>query len=222
MMRWHLALAAGLAAVAVHGCETTPTRGQPATREVAVERYQKAMKYIREQNIDMALVTIQSAISADPSAAIYHHVYANLLAQKHQYVQAELEYRAAIQRDPMYDPSWEGLVQVVRAQGDKEKVAVVLRDRVRISPLDAGWRLRLGKAYEATGNLMGAERELRAAADLGKGEQAAYAHVRLGLVYEALGRPGAAVREYEESLKLNPDQPQVRAILDQLEAPPKP
>ena len=128
-----------------------------------------------------------------------------------------MEYRLAVTRDPYDDESWEGLVQVVRKQGQRERVPVVIRERVRVDPLDPEWRLRLGLAYEEVGDLILAERELRAAANLAEGKRAAYAHARLGIVYEALGKTAAALREYRESLKLDPDQVQVKRFVERLQ-----
>ena len=212
----------GVTALLVCGCSgvTLWHRG-PAPAEVARGHYHKALRYVDAQDIDMALDEIERAIDADPAAAKYRQLHARLLGQQGQYVQAELEYRQAVSRDPYDDASWEGLIQVVRAQGDKERVPPVIRERVRVDPLDVDWRLRLGLAYEEIGELLGAERELKAAADLAKGERAAYAHARLGIVYEALGQRAAAIREYEESLTINPDQVEVRRILERLKAAPK-
>jgi len=214
-----MGIAAVLTAGLVVGCvDSTLRRRGPGTREVAVEHYQKAIKHIEAQDIDRAILEVRRAIDTDPTKAVYHRLYGNLLAQQGEYVQAELAYRQAISRDPYDDESWRGRVQVVRQQGDKERVPLVIRERVRVEPLNADWRIELGLAYEDLGELLGAEREFRAAADLATGHRAAYAHARLGLVYEALGRPKAAIREYEESLKLNPDQTQVKDFLDRLKA----
>lgn len=218
--RW-MGPAAAAALIAVVGCVEPSPRGEPAPREVAVEHYQRAMRLIEDQEIDQAMVAIRRAIAANPTYAVYHYVYGNLLAQKQQYLEAELEYQAATRSDPLHDPSWEGRIQMALAQGDKDRVPGIIRERVRVSPLEAGWRLRLGLAHEALGDLIAAERELKAAADLAKGAQAAEAHARLGVVYEALGRPTAAIREYEESLKVNPNQPDLIEIVNRLKGAPR-
>lgn len=214
-----LALVA-VVALAAGACIEPSLRPRPMTREVAVEHYKKAQELVQAQDIDLAIVAIRKAVAADPRQAEYHRFLANLLAQKTEWVDAEMEYRAAIRTDATNDLAWEGLVYVVRAEGQKDRLPGIIKERVGLSPLDAKWRMRLGLAYEDLGQLRNAEQALKDAADLAKGDQEAYILARLGLVYEALREPEKAIREYEQSLKLHPDQPRLREIVERLRALP--
>jgi Tfp pilus assembly protein PilF len=211
-------LGAAAVMLVVLGCTTPPERTPPGGRGLAMTHYRKAQQYVEKQDLDMALVEVQKAIDTDPRAGAYHHLKASLLAQKREYALAEVEYRQAIDREPGYDPSWEGLVDVVAKQGFKENVVKVIQDRLAIAPTSAKWRMRLGMALLNVGDAAGAERELKAAADQAQGVEAAAAHVQLGIFYESRNEPAKALREYEESLRINPDQPKVREIVQQLRA----
>ncbi len=214
----HLALA--LAVLVAAGCINPDRRMRPMTREVAVEHYKKCQEYIQNQDIDMAIVEIKKAIAADTRQGEYHRILGNLLAQKTEWGDAEMEYREAIRTDPTNDQSWEGLLYVVRQEKQKDRLPSIVRERVELSPRDPKWRFRLGLVYEDLGQLREAELALKDAADLAKGEQEAEILDHLGIVYEGLGEPEKAIREYEQSLKINPNQPRIRAIVERLRAAP--
>lgn len=208
---WVCALAV---AAAVSGCLDPLSRRRSAgSSDVAYRYYETAMACIERQDLENAITNISLAVARDPTVAEYHRIYGNLLAQRGFYLDAEMEYRKAIGLDPKNDATWEGYMEAVRAQRQTVRLPGIVRDRIRIEPLNPKWHLELGRVYEENDELIGAEQAFRDASNLAKGEMAAYAHARLGLVYDQLDEPLKAQREYAESLRLNPNQPEVRTLL---------
>jgi tetratricopeptide (TPR) repeat protein len=109
------------------------------------------------------------------------------LAERGDYVAAEAEYRAALQLDTRFAPTWANLADMFRAQGRESEAESTLRKGLALSPADATLHHALGLSLVRQQRKDEALRELRRATELDPD------NARFKYVYEiAVGEVGAA------------------------------
>lgn len=169
---------------------------------------------------DKAKIQIEQLRTQD--AAEWHYALGNCRRQKKDFAAADDEFRLALQSHPksaelIYDI---GDYLVKREQGEELLEVAVLGERV--APADPR-----GKYYRAVGvilkneRLEEAERLLREYLETAPKRTAypryAVAHTWLGRLYEAKGNKGAAAREYQVALQLEPKNKVARDSLQRVE-----
>jgi tetratricopeptide (TPR) repeat protein len=118
-------------------------------------------------------------------------------------VDAERDYRATLDADPVHTDALH-LLGVLRHQQGRHEEAVDLVGRaVALRPNDAGLQLNLGNALKALGRLDGAIERFRNALTLAP--EFPLAHYNLGNAYALAGRHADAVDAFERSLRLQPN-----------------
>lgn len=117
--------------------------------------------------------------------------------------EAERDYRATLDADPVHTDALH-LLGVLRHQQGRHEEAVDLVGRaVALRPDDAGLQLNLGNALKALGRLDGAIERFRNALSLAP--EFPLAHYNLGNAYALAGRHADAVDAFERSLRLQPN-----------------
>lgn len=116
---------------------------------------------------------------------------------------AERDYRAAIDADPVHTDALHLLGVLRHQQGRHEEAAELVGRAVALRPNDAGLQLNLGNALKALGKLDGAIERFRNALTLAP--DFGLAHYNLGNAYALAGRHEDAVDAFERSLRLQPN-----------------
>jgi tetratricopeptide (TPR) repeat protein len=116
---------------------------------------------------------------------------------------AERDYRAAIDADPVHTDALHLLGVLRHQQGRHEEAADLVGRAVALRPNDAALQLNLGNALKALGRLDGAIERFRNALSLAP--EFALAHYNLGNAYALAGRHEDAVDAFERSLRLQPN-----------------
>ncbi|WP_442807629.1 tetratricopeptide repeat protein [Trinickia soli] len=118
-------------------------------------------------------------------------------------VDAERDYRAAIEADPVHTDALHLLGVLRHQQGRHEEAADLVSRAVALRPDDAALQLNLGNALKALGRLDGAIERFRNALTLAP--EFPLAHYNLGNAYAQAGRHEDAVDAFEKSLRLQPN-----------------
>lgn len=118
---------------------------------------------------------------------------------------AERDYRAAIEADPVHTDALHLLGVLRHQQGRHEEAADLVGRAVALRPNDAALQLNLGNALKALGRLDGAIERFRNALSLAP--EFPIAQYNLGNAYAQAGRHEDAVDAFEKSLRLQPNDP---------------
>ncbi|MGN6667972.1 MAG: tetratricopeptide repeat protein [Trinickia sp.] len=118
-------------------------------------------------------------------------------------VDAERDYRAALDADPVHTDALHLLGVLRHQQGRHEEAADLVGRAVALRPNDAALQLNLGNALKALGRLDGAIERFRNALTLAP--EFPLAHYNLGNAYALAGRHEDAVDAFERSLRLQPN-----------------
>ncbi|RDU97081.1 tetratricopeptide repeat protein [Trinickia dinghuensis] len=116
---------------------------------------------------------------------------------------AERDYRAAIDADPVHTDALHLLGVLRHQQGRHEEAADLVGRAVALRPNDAALQLNLGNALKALGRLDGAIDRFRNALSLAP--EFPLAHYNLANTYALVGRHQDAVDAFERSLRLQPN-----------------
>ena len=116
---------------------------------------------------------------------------------------AERDYRAAIDADPVHTDALHLLGVLRHQQGRHEEAADLVGRAVALRPNDAALQLNLGNALKALGRLDGAIERFRNALSLAP--EFPLAHYNLGNAYALAGRHEDAVDAFERTLRLQPN-----------------
>ncbi|WP_206955792.1 tetratricopeptide repeat protein [Trinickia acidisoli] len=116
---------------------------------------------------------------------------------------AERDYRAALDADPVHTDALHLLGVLRHQQGRHEEAAELVGRAVALRPNDAALQLNLGNALKALGRLDGAIERFRNALTLAP--EFPLAQYNLGNAYAQAGRHEDAVYAFEKSLRLQPD-----------------
>jgi len=165
-----------------------------------------------KDSVPKAKQAIESALRIDPSLAEAHTMRAMLLLQYDwDWVQAEREFRKALELDPNYALGRSFLAWYLAAMGRFDEAIAEDRRALDLDPLssavnaDLGWDLYLARRYDE------AIEQLRKAVDLESNYWVS--HVLLGRCYEQTGKPKEAVAAFEKARQVENSIPEVIAAL---------
>jgi tetratricopeptide (TPR) repeat protein len=163
--------------------------------------FEKAQKAFDEKKYDQALDFLNRLVAADAKdfQAWTELGTAHLMSNNAD--EAEKAYRRAIQERPNFTLALLNLGRLLSVQKKFEAAIEPLTEAVKSSPASAEGNFLLGEAYLQIKKGSKAVPYLTEAARLGKAE----AHLRLAVLYNAVGLKDKAALEYEEFLKKRPD-----------------
>ncbi|RKP52067.1 tetratricopeptide repeat protein [Trinickia fusca] len=116
---------------------------------------------------------------------------------------AERDYRAALEADPVHADALHLLGVLRHQQGRHAEAADLVGRAVQLRPNDAALQLNLGNALKALGQLDDAIERFRNALTLAP--DFPLAHYNIGNAYAAIGRHADAVDAFERTLRLQPN-----------------
>ena len=131
-------------------------------------------------------------------------------AQLDRRQEAKEEYRAALRLAPRYTPAYVNLSDLHRATGSEEDAARVLRDGLAAVPEDATLHHALGLSLARGGRQAEAIVELKRAAELATGEEAARFTYAYAVALHSAGRTGEAIALLE---RVRTERPRDRDVL---------
>ena len=165
-----------------------------------------------KDSVPKARQAIESALRIDPSLAEAHTMRAMLLLQYDwDWVQAEQEFRKALELDPNYALGRSFLAWYLAAMGRFDEAIAEDKRALDLDPLssavnaDLGWDFYLARRYDE------AIEQLRKAVDLESNYWVS--HVLLGRCYEQTGKPKEAVAAFEKARQVENSIPEVIAAL---------
>jgi Flp pilus assembly protein TadD len=147
--------------------------------------------------------TVDPAAQARRAEVRQHVARGTQLANKGQYAEAEMEYRAALLLDSQNDDVYVSLAYVLIQQKKWDDAESAAREAVRLNPNDDMAHNNLGAALENKGDLDGGIAEYREALRLNPNLE--LAHISLGIAIGKNGDWDGAIVEEREALRLNPN-----------------
>ncbi len=95
-----------------------------------------ASLYQNVGNLTKAVETWGQVVAKEPSVAIYHNNFANVLSSQEKYEAAEKQYREAIRLDAKLVAAYYGLATMLHSQKDIAGAKLVLKDGLAQNPQD--------------------------------------------------------------------------------------
>jgi tetratricopeptide (TPR) repeat protein len=147
--------------------------------------------------------TVDPAAEARLAELRQHVARGTQLANKGQYADAEMEYRAALLLDSQSADIYMSLAYVLGQQKKWDDAAVAERAALRLNPDNDLAHAHLGDALGDKGDWDGEITEEREALRLNPGNSVA--HHNLGIALQSKGDLDGAIAEYREALRLKPN-----------------
>lgn len=174
-----------------------------------------------------AMQKFMQAIQSDPNnpdayynlARTYHQL-AKLHSQPADYQQAESYYHQCLDRDPNRTDCYRALAVMLNEQGRSTDAYRLLEGWVARNPSAADPKIELARLYDEAGNQDAAKHQLIDAVTADPTNARALA--ALGKLREDSGETAQALANYQRSLQLNPNQPQLASRVVTLSTPQVP
>lgn len=172
---------------------------------------------------DQAAAKFQEAIAANPDSADgYYNLAASLHKAGSMYQrpedikQAEVLYNQCLERNPNHVECYRGLAVLLSETNRRDAAFRLLNNWSAASPQNPNPRVELARLLEETGQLEEAKGQLIAALEVAPTDARAF--TALGRLRDQAGDYQQALANYQRSLSINGDQPQVAARVAALQA----
>ena len=191
-----LVLAPGCASMTAQSLNAEGVRlYQQARYEEALQRFGQALIY--DPNDAAAYYNI---------AAVYHRL-GDLYHRPDDYGRAESYYQLALSKNPHHVPARRGLAVLLVSQGRSTEAVAMLQNWANSAPNWAEPKIELARLYEELGDRSAAQKQLLEALALDPNNVRALN--ALGHLREIEGQKQLALANYEQSLQLNRQQPEL-------------
>ncbi|HHE76852.1 MAG TPA: tetratricopeptide repeat protein [Candidatus Parcubacteria bacterium] len=178
---------------------------------------------------DWAIKSYETALSLEPlnpyfptQEGLVYLQQASLLGKDKKEEKAKLfekaktQFNRAIELKNDYAPAHFQLAMIYQSEGKQKEAIKKLEATKRIAPFDIGLAFQLGLSYYQDKDYQKARQELERAITMNsKYSNAIYF---LGLTYYKLGLNDKSIEQFEKLSKLNPDNEQVKKILENLKS----
>jgi tetratricopeptide (TPR) repeat protein len=188
---------------------------------------QQGVRMFEQAYYQGALARFQQAIQSDPNnpdsyynLARTHHQLGKLHNQQSNLQQAESYYHQCLDHNPNHQDCYRALAVLLVEQGRSADAFKLVENWVARSPSTSAPRIELARLYEEAGNRDAAKQQLIEA--VGVDPTSARALAALGKLREESGETAQAVANYQRSLSVNPNQPQLTARVAALTTPTTP
>lgn len=187
------------------------TLSQLSVPDKAKNLYISAMKKLSKRDVDGAVQDLEQAVEISPIYADAWNHLGTIRYQTKRYPEAEQCFRRALEADLNAYAPLVNLGGVLLNLARPEEALRYNQYAVLREPTDALAHSQLGMTYYLLGRWTLAERELKEAIRL---DAAHFSHPQLllGEMYLQLHRPDDAAAQFEEFLKLHPDDPRAADI----------
>ncbi len=178
---------------------------------------------------DWALQSYDEALKLEPTNPYYSSQEgivllqeADLLSEEQEeeekklLTEAKTKFERAIELKSDYAPARFQLASVYQLQGKTAEAIQELEKTKLLAPFDVGLAFQLGLIYYQNENYEKARLEFERA--IGISPNYSNALYFLGLVYDKEGKKAQAIEKFEKVSELNPDDEEVKKILDNLRA----
>jgi Tfp pilus assembly protein PilF len=163
--------------------------------------FEKSQKAVDEKKYDEASDFLTRLVAIDAKDFQAWTELGTVQLLRNNLVEAETDYRRAIQERPTFSLALLNLGRLLSIQKKYEAAIEPLDQAVKLSSTSAEANFLLGEAYLQIKKGSKAVPYLNEAARLGKPE----AYLRLATLYNAVGMKTKAAEQYEEFLKKRPD-----------------
>jgi Flp pilus assembly protein TadD len=143
-----------------------------------------------------AITEFREVMSINPTAYEPHYNLGYLFQKQHNLDAASTEYRRSIQLNPDHAPSYQNLMQVLIANGDRNGSMAILDDSHK--------HLLLGNSLMEQGNVDNAINEYRRAIVMFPAISTPY--YNLGIALEKQGNADDAIVEFRKAIQLNENE----------------
>lgn len=170
------------------------------------KRFDKAGEALDKKNYSQAITQLRELLDADPQDFQAWTELGTAYLLENQKSEAEKAYRQAIDVRPSFLLALINLGRLYLIQKNYDGAIEILSKAVKIQPQSANANFYLGEAYlqNKKGSMaVGYLNEAIRLDPIGKAD----AHLRLALLYNAVGLKAKAALEYEQFLAVRPDYP---------------
>jgi Tfp pilus assembly protein PilF len=195
-------------------------RASVSVRELSIpnearREYEEAQKALGRRDVPAAIAHLKGAVELAPDFTTAWNHLGTIAYQSGQYVEAEADFRKALDADPDAYAPLVNLGGVLINLGKWDEALECNRRAVLKSPHDGLANSQLGMSYFYEGQLDAAEKYLTAAKQI---DPAHFSHPQLLLAEIHLRRnePEAAVRELKDLLNRHPDLSNAAKIREEI------
>jgi len=175
----------------------------------------KGVEYYTDNDIWTAKEFFLQSLNDDPEAPDILYNLASCYHRLRQYKEADFYYRRCLTNDPMFAKGYRGLAALLIEQDQEDKAFGLLEQWAAKHPDVAMPRIELAWLHRHAGDLQRARQLLDEAQQIDPNNTVVL--TELADINYALGLRPEARALYQQSLALNPDQPEARARLSSLD-----
>jgi tetratricopeptide (TPR) repeat protein len=171
----------------------------------ANQEFEKGQAFLKQNNVDEAIVHVQKAITLYPAYPQAHLLMGTVYLQQQNLADAQNALEKAIQFDSGLGPAYLELGAVLNQEKDYSKAETILTHGLELNPNAPEGHYELAKTYWALGRWQDAVPHATfAVAAL---PNLAAPHVLEGNILLRQNDPQGALHEFQEYLRLEPDGP---------------
>ncbi|UCD83831.1 MAG: tetratricopeptide repeat protein [Deltaproteobacteria bacterium] len=200
----------------------------------AIEEYQKTIHidpyfvnaynnlglvYVRQGLFDQGIEQYRRGLRIDPNSQMLRTNLGSAYYEMGKKGEGEEELKRAIKINPEYMPARLNLAKYYESQNMLDEAITQYQAAIQLKPESVGARINLGAVYYKKGDYGKAVAEFQGALKFNpKAADAALAHTNIGAIYaDNLNNPREALSHYQESIVINPSQPQAAKIMKKIE-----
>jgi Flp pilus assembly protein TadD len=158
--------------------------------------------YVAQSRFSEGASEFEQALHDDPRNGDFHSEYAYALEHLRRPEEAAIEYQKATQLSPKSGRAHYNYGMFLLASGKLDQAVTEFQSALQHKPNHPEAHYYLGRAFYLKGDLEGAKTHYVEAARL---DPKAPVHNSLGVIYMKLGQTSVAIAEFNEALRLRPD-----------------
>lgn len=172
---------------------------------------ESGIAYYNRGDYEAARYEFERALMDNPYRADYAYNVAKAMERQGDPAGAEQMLQYALTLDPGHELAYRGLSDMLIAQGRDSDAQMLLQAWTDTQPYTPGSSIEMARYQQRSGNLPAAEQNLAHALQLNPNDPRALN--QMGMIYEQTGQPSMAAAYYQQSLMLQPMQPEVQSRL---------
>ena len=203
-------------AVGLLGWYLASRPGEPPKKIAETTTLKKGERSFSKGAFKDALADLKKAVEDNPESFKAHYLLAKSYEALGQLDKALPEYQRAAKLDPKNAEVHYNLALLYKEEGDAKKAISELEESIRIFPNFVGARNLLAKYYAEQGETAKAIEEYKKIIELKPfGFDLASVHNELGLLYIKEGKKQDAIKEWQVSLSIDPNNQKAKNLLAQ-------